>query len=384
MVVLCNYMDSSKRLSSVLNKKSRRIIGLMSGMSMDGIDLACADISGDFPNLKVELIGTFYRPYANDFKLRLKSGVDSKISEISQLNVLVSNEFSQCVDNFLTETGIQRASIDCIGSHGQTLYHSTEDPIHSTLQIGSPSIIAELTGIITIGNFRARDIAGGGRGAPLVSMADYVFYRGEGPVALNNLGSISNVTVVTPKIEDMLAFDTGPANMPIDYFAKGVDLGGEFSSKGKVIQELLAELCRLDFFKQLPPKAAGYGEFGPEVLAKISFPYLNSRQEDLVRTAVEFSALTLANSYRSFVLPRYPTLKKAIFSGGGIYNLTLMNRIKALLPEIQIEVLNNNLADSKEALSFAILANETLSGRPGSLPAITGVLKPTILGELAF
>jgi anhydro-N-acetylmuramic acid kinase len=380
-------MDLSKRLELVIKKKSRRIIGLMSGMSMDGVDLACADISGEFPDLKVELVGTFYRPYSKEFKKVLLEGIDSKVSEISRLNFLVAQEFAQCTESFLVTTGIARSTIDVIGSHGQTLFHDSS----STLQIGSPSIIAEITGFMTIGNFRVRDICAGGKGAPLVSIADYILYREKEPIALNNLGSISNVTVVTPKLEDMLAFDTGPANMPIDYFAKmiegnivGIDKNGEFSANGFVIQELLEEFCRIDYFKQKPPKAAGYCEFGPEVLAKIMIPFKNQKPEDLLRTAVEFSALTLANAYRSFVLPRYPELKKAIFSGGGTYNKTLMDRIKLLLPEIKVETLKDDLSDAKEALAFAILANETLSGRPGSIPSITGVSRPTILGELAL
>lgn len=176
-------MNLAKRLSSVIEKKSRRIIGLMSGMSMDGVDLACIDISGEFPDLKIELIGTFYRPYSDKFRLRLKNAISSTVSEVSELNVAISQEFSQCVENFLKESGIDKDSIDAIGSHGQTLFHS-----QSTLQIGSPSIIAELTGILTIANFRVRDISAGGRGAPLVSLADYILYRENAPVVLNNLG----------------------------------------------------------------------------------------------------------------------------------------------------------------------------------------------------
>jgi anhydro-N-acetylmuramic acid kinase len=270
--------------------------------------------------------------------------------------------------------------------------HQSNITVFGGNPVGSPSIIAELTNIPTIGNFRARDIIGGGKGAPLVSIADYLLFRdSKNLVAMNNLGSISNVTVVTPKLEDMLAFDTGPANMPIDYFAKlipnnkkGIDLGGKFSAKGKVIPELLEAMKKNKFFKVQPPKAAGFDEFGPEALKKISKPYQNANPFNLLRTAVEFSAVTIAHSYRTFVFPRYPSLKKAIFSGGGAYNVTLMNRLRELLPEIQIDILQNELSDAKEALAFAILANETLSGRPGSIPSITGVSKPTVLGEIAL
>jgi anhydro-N-acetylmuramic acid kinase len=387
-------MNLAKRLDKILSKKSRRIIGLMSGMSMDGVDLACADISGTFPHLQIRLIGTSYRPYSVEFQSRLKSGLDASVSEISKLNVLVAQEFSKCVEDYLKESGLDRSSVDAIGSHGQTLFHATgsECEFGSTLQVGAPSIIADLTGIPTIGNFRARDMSRGGTGAPLVSIADYLLFRDpNGPIAMNNLGSISNVTIVTPNLDDMLAFDTGPANMPIDFFAKmipnnpkSIDTEGSLSATGKIIPELLEAFNQIVFFDVTPPRAAGFIEFGPDVLEKISKPFMDSKPEDLLRTAVEFSAVTIAKAYRLFVLPRYPSLKKAIFSGGGAYNLTLMNRLKELLPEILIEVLNSEWSDAKEALAFAILANETLSGRPGSIPAITGVHQPTVLGEIAL
>jgi len=387
-------MNRSDRLISVINKRSRKIIGLMSGMSMDGIDLACAEINGDFPDLQVSLIGSHFRPYSPDFRARLISAQNASTEEISSLNFIVANEFSNCVNEYLNQNKIQQGEIDAIGSHGQTLFHSTgtTNKVNSSLQVGSPSIISEKTGILTIGNFRVRDIAGGGQGAPLVGIADYILFRDpHGPIAVNNLGSISNVTIVTPRSEDMLAFDTGPANMAIDFFARlipgnieGIDKDGKLSGQGVCIQKLLESLLKHPFFEQLPPKAAGYDEFGPSVLSAISRPYVAYPSNDLIRTAVEFAATTIERAYRKFVFPRFPDLKTAHFSGGGIYNLTLMSRIKDLLPELRVNLLESSLADSKEALAFAILANETLSGRPGSINSITGVKNPMVLGEIAL
>jgi anhydro-N-acetylmuramic acid kinase len=387
-------MNKSQRLVNVINKDSRRIIGLMSGMSIDGIDLACVDISGNFPELKIEVVGTYFQPYSKELQTRLFEARSAPPSEVSNLNVIVANQFSKCVLDFLSEKGISTDSIDAIGSHGQTLYHSTDPDTrtHSTLQIGSPSIISEITGIMTIGNFRVRDIAGGGRGAPLVSIADYILFRDpSGPIAMNNLGSISNVTVVTPAMDDMLAFDTGPANMPIDFFAKlipgnddGIDLNGQYSKSVTCIPELLSELLAIPFFNRPPPKSAGYNEFGPAMLARLANLYVDHDPENLLRTAVEFSAITIANAYRNFVLPKFPSLKKVTFSGGGIYNTTLIDRIQRLLPELTVHLLKNDLSDSKEAIAFALLANETLSGRAGSITSVTGVANPTVLGELAL
>jgi anhydro-N-acetylmuramic acid kinase len=382
-------VNKSERLIEIIKKKSRRVIGLMSGMSMDGIDLACAQITGEFPDLKVDLIGSHFTPYPASLQMRLLAALNGPTEEVSTLNFIVAQEFSNCVLEYLQQSGTPATAIDVIGSHGQTLFHSM-GPLRSSLQVGSPSIISERTGILTIGNFRVRDIAAGGQGAPLVGLADYVLFREPtGPVALNNLGSISNVTIVTPQAEDMLAFDTGPANMAIDFFARlipggGVDQDGRFSAQGVCIQKLLDDLLQHPFFAQPPPKAAGYAEFGPAVLTELSRPYLRASAYDLIRTAVEFAAVTLEQAYRNFVFPRFPGLKVAHFSGGGIYNLTLMHRIQDLLPELKVTRLESRLGDAKEALAFALLANEALSGRPGSFRATTGIKTPTVLGEIAL
>ena len=386
-------MNPAQRLVSIILKKKRRIIGLMSGMSMDGVDLACVDIEGDFPNLKVRRIGSYFRLYSPEIKTQIRLGLNASTQEISRLNFLVAEEFSACVRAYLSTENMDASSIDCIGSHGQTVFHSSETfpDGKSTLQIGAPSIIAELTGITTIGNFRVRDIAAGGNGAPLVSLADYVLAHDfKEPTAFNNLGSVSNLTVVTPSVDDMMAFDTGPANMAIDYFARlitgseeGIDRDGSISNHGLCIPELLKALLDHPFFDLVPPKTAGYKEFGPIRLAEVSRQYLQRNPSDLVRTGVEFAAISIQQAYRKHVIPKYPGLKKAIFSGGGIYNVTLMSRIRELLPELEIEVLASDLADSREALAFAILANETLSGRPGSLSPVTGIKHPTVLGEIA-
>jgi anhydro-N-acetylmuramic acid kinase len=387
-------MNKAQRLTKVIQSSSRRILGLMSGMSMDGIDLACADISGSFPNIEVKLIGTHFRPYAKEFQKRLKEAQTGTTAEVSQLNFLVAQEFAKCVEEFLAASQIPRETIDAIGSHGQTLYHQTGafDETKSSLQVGAPSIIAELTGLLTVGNFRVRDISSGGKGAPLVSLADFILFRRPGEtIVMNNLGSISNVTVVTPSIENMIAFDTGPANMVLDFFAQRIpgpaepiDFEGRHSAQGNVIAALLQRLLKNPFFDLEPPKAAGYEEFGPVKIAALAKPFLEAEVKDLLRTAAEFSAITLSQAYRRFILPQYPEVQRAIFSGGGIYNATLMKRIKELLPELTIEILEKELSDAKEALAFALLANETLSGRPGSLPSVTGTQTAGVLGEIGL
>lgn len=388
-------MKQPNAIAKYIDKPKSYVIGLMSGMSMDGVDLAFVSIEGEFPNLKVRLLNSHFKAYGPVVQQRLKASHSASLEEISKLNFVVAREFSSCVNDFLKKESIKPSAVDLIGSHGQTLYHSSQlnENTPSSLQVGSPSLIAELTGIPTVGNFRVRDMVVGGQGAPLVCLADHVLFRdSNGPVILNNLGSISNVSVVTENINEMLAFDTGPANMAIDFFASkvpgnisGLDTDGSISKNGAVVPGLLNELLSADFFLRAPPKAAGYNEFGPARLEKISKMHLiGLKPEDLVRTGVEFAALTLSQAYRKFVLPRFPNPHKVLFSGGGIYNLTLMNRIGELLPELKIETMLSEFADAKEAISFAILAHQTINSCTGNVIAATGARRPVVLGEIAF
>ena len=386
-------MTPMPRFLCTLNKSERRIIGLMSGMSMDGVDLAFAKCSGMFPNYNVELLGSSYRPYPPDTRARIKDSRKVDAAEVAKLNVLIASEFASCVNDFLYKHKITPSEIDAIGSHGQTIFHNTGSGIesHATLQVGAPSIIAELTGITTVGNFRHRDIAAGGQGAPLVAFADHVLHQNEPrPTGLLNLGSIANITVLTESYLDIDAFDLGPANMPIDFFASmdesltGMDESGSVSMKGKVITQLLDEFLKIPYFNIAPPKAAGYGEFGPSVLTAISHPYRNRPLPDLLRTAVEFSAQTIYWGLNTYILPKHKRLKTIKVSGGGIYNKTLIKRICEFLPDISITPLNHQYADAKEALAFAVLAHTTLSGMPGNIPHATGANRAVILGEIAI
>lgn len=384
------------KLLKAINAKERRIIGLMSGMSMDGIDLALIKVKGVFPDLQIELEETYYRKYSGESKLKIEAGRTGNVEDVCRLNFLVAKEFSKCVNDFIKDKEISKEDIHAIGSHGQSLYHVPVDADRnpSTLQIGSGSVIAELTGIPTVFNFRVRDMIVGGEAAPLIPLLDFVTYRRPNEiVALNNLGSISNVTVVSEEIEDVIAFDTGPANMPIDYFSRkiqdnkyGYDWNGEFSRDGIIQADLLSEMLSIPFLRLPPPKAAGYSEFGPSQLDAWFSKYKDRNTNDLVRTAVEFSAKSIADAYRKFVSPRYPHLHKIIFTGGGVYNQTLMNRIRELLPDFQVESAasqDSQFNNAKEAIGFALLANETLSGRPGNVRSATGASKSVVLGEIA-
>ena len=390
-------MNLGARLCRVVEKNERRVIGLMSGMSMDGVDLALVRISGAPPGLGVELLDTFFRPYPDDLRRFLEQARSGTSRDTCEANFLVAREFADCVNAFLHQRKIGAESVDAIGSHGQTLVHLPPgaSAIASTLQVGFPSVIAELTGIITVGNFRARDMAVGGQGAPLVPLVDYLLYSSPTrTIALNNLGSISNVTVVTPELSNVMAFDTGPANMPIDFFARlvpdnslGYDKDGLLSTRGKVLDDVLEKLLDSPFFAKAPPKSAGYQEFGPAYLGAILDHFPGRNPLDMLRTAVEFTAETMARAYTDFVLPRYPELGKIVLTGGGARNPTLVSSLRKKLGSLEIEALSasdSRFSDAKEAVAFAVLANELLSGRPTNVPGATGAAHAVVGGEVAL
>lgn len=391
-------MNPLDRLTSVLRKESRVIIGLMSGMSMDGVDLAMVRVQGRVRPLKIELLGTASSPYTAGFHARLlEARSHGTARDVCELAMEISTILADTVNAFLRENRVDRQSVDAIGSHGQTLVHNpprgSEHP--STLQLGWPSVIAQLTGVLTIGNFRVRDMAVGGAGAPLIPLVDYLMYGQAGKVrALNNLGSISNVTVVTPSLNDVFAFDTGPANMPIDHISRRVasdaqafDKDGSLSSSGRVDEALLNDLLSLPFFSRKPPRSAGYEDFGPRVLDEMYARHPTCQGADAVRTAVEFSVESMARAYEDYILPRYPGLDEILLTGGGVYNETCFRRIRERLPGLKIARLSDEdrrLNDAKEAVGFALLANETLSGRPGNVRSATGAAEEVVLGEIAI
>lgn len=391
-------MNPWDRLTSVLRKDSRVVIGLMSGMSMDGVDLAMVRIQGTFPELKIELLASARSPYTADFHARLLGARrNGTARDVCELAMVLSTIFADAVNAFLSENRVDSQSVDAIGSHGQTLVHNPQhgSGYPSTLQLGWPSVIAQRTGIPTIGNFRVRDMAVGGEGAPLIPLVDYLIYRREGRVrALNNLGSTSNVTVVTPSLNDLFAFDTGPANMPIDHISRRVtsdaeafDKDGTLSASGQVDEALLNELLSLPFFSRKPPRSAGYEDFGPRVLDELYARHPACQGADAVRTAVEFSVESMARAYETYVLPRYPGLDEILLTGGGAYNETFFRRIRDRLPGLKIARLSDEdrrLNDVKEAVGFALLANETLSGRPGNVRPATGATEEVVLGELGI
>jgi anhydro-N-acetylmuramic acid kinase len=382
------------------------VLGLMSGTSADGIDVALAKVSGSPPRLKSELLAhaAFKLPTAVRAEiLRVAEQSKTAAGDLSQLNFRLGEVFAETALNACRKFRVGVRKIALIGSHGQTVFHQGRPskylghPTASTLQIGEASVIAARTGVTTVADFRPADLAAGGQGAPLVPFADYVLYRHEtlGRVSLN-LGGIANITVIPTRATptQIRAFDTGPANMLIDalvrHFTKGrqqFDKNASLAVQGRGIPELLNDLMRDPYLKLSPPKSTGREYYGAAYLKKILALGRRHRAKpnDLIRAATIFTALSIVDALHRFVLPNHK-IHQLIVSGGGANNPLILAQLDAALPAIEI-VPSSRLGvpeDAKEAYAFALLAYETWHQRASNIPSATGARKAAILGRISY
>jgi anhydro-N-acetylmuramic acid kinase len=323
----------------------------------------------------------------------------ARLDDICHYNFVLGEVFADAVIKLCSKSGISLSSIDLIGSHGQTINHQPSGKrygrrqIRSTLQIGEPSVIAERTGVTTVADFRPRDMATGGQGAPLVPYADYVLFKHKKLTrAIQNIGGIANVTFLPGGCtkDDIIAFDTGPGNMVIDSIVRLVsggrkhcDVGGRTATRGKVDKRLLDKLLRLPFFRRRPPKSTGREEFGADFAEQI---YRRAEKKgltdaDIVATVTALTAKSIARAYRRFLKAMPDEL---ILCGGGSHNHTLVEMLHAELPDVKMLSTDDFgiSVDAKEAVSFAILAWATIEGMTNNVPASTGAERPVILGKI--
>ena len=377
-------------------------LGIMSGTSADGIDVALVRISGR----NAELVNFAAVPFPGGIRdaiLRLGEGRATTMREISQLNFLLGEIFADAALAACRKFGVRPSQIALIGSHGQTVFHQGAAskfcgrPVASTLQIGEPSVIAARTGITTVGDFRPADMAAGGQGAPLVPFVDYMLYRNArvGRAALN-IGGIANVTVIPPaaKIEDIFAFDIGPGNMVIDalvrHFTNGrkaFDRNAEMAKRGKLLPHLLEDLLRDKYFVKPPPKTAGREQYGEKYVRNLLAhrQARRAREEDVIRTATILTALSIVDAFHRFILPR-TKVSELVVSGGGAHNPLLMAQLEVALPQIRVRT-SGALGvpeDAKEAFAFAWLGWETLHRRPANVPGATGARQAVVLGKVCY
>ncbi len=362
----------------------------MSGTSLDGIDVAVVDIARK--NIRPVLFRTIPYPKAVREALLSVSNGMTHTAVIARLHFVLGELYAAAIRE-TCKRRVALSTIDLIGMHGQTIFHEGSPVeylghrIASTLQIGDPAIVAERTGIRVISNFRERDLAAGGKGAPLVPYVDYLLFRHprKARVALN-IGGIANITVIPAgaKPQQVVAFDTGPGNMVIDAlvrkFTSGkqtCDRNGDIARRAIIHTPLLDNMLRDPYFKLPPPKSAGREQFGQEFAAGLIATGLPI--EDLIATATEFTVRSIA-----LAIARYaPPTSEVIASGGGIHNAWLMERLRQLLPAAELGTSADFAIDpdAKEAIAFAALAHEFVQGRPANLPSANGARRAVLLGR---
>lgn len=358
-------------------------IGLMSGTSIDGIDAALVE----FDQNQFQLKAFYYQPFSNELKSRIHaiSQADQAISlsEYGHLDSLMGICFAEAANAVLNKSGLTKSAISAIGSHGQTVYHAPEGDCGFTLQIGDPNRIAELSGITTIADFRRRDIAAGGEGAPLVpAFHQAVFNPERATKVILNIGGIANISVLDG--EKILGFDTGPGNTLMDYWCqlntgKNYDENGAWAESGHVHEALLSKLNADPYFFAPAPKSTGKEYFSINWLNSLISDYQNIAPEDVQATLCQLTADSIAEAIKLHAA----NAREVLVCGGGAHNHTLIKRIEN---QLKIPVTSTSNAgidpDHVEAIAFAWLARQTMLGLPGNLPAVTGASHPVVLGGI--
>jgi anhydro-N-acetylmuramic acid kinase len=370
----------------------RLVIGLLSGTSADGTDAALCEIRGAGETTVLSLLSFLTTPFPRLLRERLYALAEADAGELCEVDVLLGESFAEAARDVCSAAGVSLRDVHLIGSHGQTAAHRPRSAgrLGATLQIGEAAVIAERTGVPVVSDFRVRDVAAGGEGAPLVPLADYLLYRKTGVRrALQNIGGIANVTLVGETRDETIAFDNGPGNMALDAVARAAsggqqafDRDGARARRGHLDDDLLRELHAHPYFALPVPKSTGRELFGRDFVDPLLGRYAG-RLDDLMATLTRFTAEAIARSYRE-LLPAMPD--EVFVSGGGALNPVLMSHLSTLLSPIPVRSSAALGLDpkAKEAVAFAVLAHETLFGHEGNVPRATGAKGPRVLGKLSF
>ncbi len=416
-------MNRVERLIEIARKKKRVVIGLMSGTSVDAIDAVLVRIEGNardgarIEKLRFTSFG-FPPEIQTRIKLLFERERDRKltdpqtgehpapwtIEEICHLDFVLGELFAQAANRLIADAGMKNEDVDLIAAAGQTIWHrprpTTEpstaslswldEPIttRSTLAIGQSAVIAERTGIITIGDLRVRDVAAGGHGAPLVAYFDWGQLRHPKLArAMQNIGGIANVTYIPPNagLEDVIAFDTGPGNMVIDSLmylvsngTQTFDCDGETAARGHVQEEALAWCMSDPYFELKPPKTTGRERFGRQFAARMAERFKTLAPDDLIATATAFTAESIAHAYREFIAR---PVDEMIVAGGGARNPTLLRMLRERLPGTDVKVYE--FLQEKEAMAMALIASDSISGLDTNVASVTGG-HATVLGKICL
>lgn len=392
-----------KKLFNILNKRKRSILGLMSGTSCDGLDIALIEVEGSGIDTRFNFLAGQSAPYSKKQKqalLELMQPDKSNAETLCQLNFYLANIWAEMIHAFLKKQGLTKHEIDLIGSHGQTIRHQPDPKkfidrkISSTLQLGDPSVLAQLCGIPVVGDFRVADAALGGQGAPLIPYFDWIYFsRFKENILAVNIGGISNITFVSADgdFNKLIAFDCGPGNMLIDQamqrlYNKPYDKDGNTARSGKFCRALFDCIQKFDtFIQRQPPKSTGRELYGRDFFLTLLKEFIRLRldEPDFIHTITKYTAFAIYENYRKFIAP-HNTVQKVAVGGGGAHNSFLMEMLQDYFNEAEVKKVKGYQLneDFKEAIGFAVLANETLNGKPSNVPQVTGAVKPAVLGKI--
>lgn len=368
-------------------------VGIMSGTSLDGIDVALVEIEGKGLQTVVELIDFLTVPFTKKTLTNIKNALsidNSTVALLCSLNFELGELFGEAVVTICQQNDIDSSQLLFVASHGQTLYHqpvATPEFQASTLQLGESSVISEITKTTVISDFRYRDMAVGGQGAPIVPYSEFVMYQKDDTTRiLQNIGGIGNATILVANggLADITAFDTGPGNMVIDemcrqFYQKEYDKDGYYSSLGTVNDQVLAELMTHSYFSKPLPKTTGREDFGKEYTTEL----LSRHQltaNDWIATVTMFTAQSIAEAIKPYVKGQ----TELLIGGGGSYNKTLIKMLQELLPDVQVMIQEElgYSSEAKEAIAMTILGNQTYHHLPSNVPSATGGQRAVILGKV--
>lgn len=371
----------------------------MSGTSADGINVALVRVMGRGLHTRFELLAHREYPYPAAVRRSVLAAMNAKsasVPNLARLNFLLAELYADAV--LATEQYAKEKS-ELIGCHGQTLYHQGEEgaflgrKLSVTWQTGDGSVLAARTGVSVVSDFRPADMAAGGKGAPLVPFLDFTLFRhAKRGRIVQNIGGIGNLTAIpaSATVDQVIAFDTGPGNMVIDAVAERLigaryDVDGKIAAKGEPMEDVISQVLRMPFFRQMPPRTAGREEFGREFVARFLSACGGARKADILATATKLTARTIR---RSVELISGPAFHDFLVSGGGAKNPTLMRMISEELKPLKLKVETTDghglPGEAKEAVAFAILAYQTWHREPSNIPSATGATRPAILGKVSY
>ena len=393
---------SMNKFLKILNKTERVIIGVLSGTSVDAVDVVLTRIKGRGEDIKLTVLRYNEYKIPDEIKkyiLKVSSKETGYVDDVCRLNFLLGRFYSDCINKFIRANKINARKVDAIGSHGQTIHHLPEEikfagiKFKSTLQVGDPSVIANMTGIITVGDFRAADVSVMGGGAPLVPYLDFILFRSNVTERIVlNIGGISNLTHLPCKcnFNNVNAFDTGPGNMMIDYLSKKY-YGKEFdrdcrnAKRGNVNDKIFRDILNGDTFLHVkPPKSTGREFYNSRFVENILRKNKKVSKEDTLRTFTEYTAFSISENIKQYL--RIKSRFELLVSGGGANNKLIMDSLQKYNTNASVIKLSHRgiTASNKEAVLFALLAHETLNLKCTNLKSVTGANRNVILGKICI